>query len=74
MHIRRRDLLTHLEVPMKSGLNRAGVPSGEQVSVAPPVRTARRRGKKPLVKVEIPALYSSPVGDRDQQGCMKARA
>lgn len=29
---------------------------------------------KPAGKIQIPELYRRPAGDRDLQGCMKARA
>lgn len=59
---------------MKSGQNHAGTPSGDKISAAAPLKAARQKGKNPLMKIEIPALYNRPVGDRDLQGCMKARA
>ncbi len=59
---------------MKSGIKDATAPTGKTVSAATPVGAARQRGKKPLGKIEIPALYRGPIGDRDLQGCLKARA
>lgn len=36
-------------------------------------RTAGAR-RKNSEKLQIPALYAVPMGDRDFQGCLKARA
>ncbi len=59
---------------MKSGQHHARRPSGDKDSAAAPARAKQDKGRKPLIKIEVPALYRSPVGDRDLQGCMKARA
>lgn len=59
---------------MKSASKNARRPSGDKISTAAPIGATRNKGRNPLIKIEIPALYSSPVGDRDLQGCMKARA
>lgn len=59
---------------MKTGLKVAAAPTGKTVSAAAPDGATRRPGRKSFGKIEIPALYRTPVGDRDLQGCMKARA
>ena len=38
------------------------------------ISEARTRAPKPAKVIEVPELYRLPAGDRDRQGCMKARA
>lgn len=38
------------------------------------ISEARTREPRPAKAIEVPELYRLPAGDRDRQGCMKARA
>ncbi len=45
---------------------------GVTASMAPDGTTATRR--LPAREIRIPELYRRPMGDRELQGCLKARA
>ncbi len=59
---------------MKTGQQHARTPAGDKMATATATGPTRDKVRKPLTNINIPALYRGPVGDRDLQGCMKARA